>query len=66
VRSTAILIGLAWSALAACRGEHGSPSGSGPGAAATPDPEIVALDELAARVERARGRGTLVNVWATW
>lgn len=54
------LTALACAGLAACGGEPAPPPAS------TPEPKIVTLQELEAAVKQARGRGTLVNVWATW
>jgi hypothetical protein len=72
MRPTAIWMGLASAVLAACDGEPAAPAGKAPAAnapaakAAGPEPEVLALDQLAARVKQAQGRGTLVSVWATW
>lgn len=62
-----ILMGLA-TLLAACNSKQGAPDQVSPAApaAAGPAAAILALDQLEARVKQARGRGTLVNVWATW
>jgi len=45
--------------LAACGGEHQP-------APEAPEPRIVTMDELVVAVKKNLGRGTLVNVWATW
>jgi hypothetical protein len=60
VRLPLFLTTLAWVGLAACSGEPARPPAS------APEPKIVALQELEALVKQARGRGALVNVWATW
>jgi len=55
--SAAVAFGLL--APSGCRGEAAP-------AAARPPARTVDLDQLAAAVQQNQGRGTLVNVWATW
>lgn len=60
MRSLANPLGYGLLALAACSGER--PPSPATGVA----PRVLEMAELAAAVKQNLGRGTLVNVWATW
>lgn len=65
MRSSLLALGLGIAGLAACSPEGAASSGT-EGAGAEASLRVVDLEQLDAMLAAKRGKGLLVNFWATW